>query len=82
MRFVAETTKSDLKAGKIKKLDENLANPIKISDAGLLEAYVLFPRINDEIAEDYEEYRKNNRDKLRRYIAEFLIGVKSSLSGK
>lgn len=82
LRIVAETTKSDLKAGKIKKLDENLANLIKISDAGLLEAYVLFPRINGEIAEDYEEYRKNNRDKLRRYIAEFLIGVKSSLSGK
>ncbi len=75
LRRVAETTKRDLQTGKIKNAHESLINLIKISDADLLESYVLFPRVTDEIAEDYDGYRKTNRDKLRRFIVEFLIGT-------
>ncbi len=75
LRIVAETSKTDLQKGKVKKLDDGLANLIKINDAGLLEAYVLFARPNDEIFEDYDQYRITNRDKLRRFIIEFLIGA-------
>lgn len=75
LRLVAETTKLDLQTGKVKDVHESLINLIKISDADLLEPYVLFPRVNDEIMEDYNHYRKTNRAKLRRFIVEFLIGT-------
>lgn len=80
LRAVAEAAKKDFQTGKTKVLHKSLENLIKINDAGLLEAYVLFPRVNGEIAEDYEDYRQNNRDKLRRFLAEFLVGVKNSTS--
>lgn len=76
LRIVAEAAKSDLQKGNVKTLDENLVNLIKINDAGLLEAYILFVRPNDEISEDYVKYRETNRNWLRRFITEFLIGAK------
>lgn len=82
LRAVAEAAKKDFQAGKTKALHKSLENLIKINDAGLLEAYILFPRVNGEIAEDYEDYRKNNRDKLRRFLAEFLVGIKKSADEK
>jgi tetratricopeptide (TPR) repeat protein len=71
LKMVVDSVKADKK---IKKLDESLANLVKLSDAGLLEAYILFARADDDIAQDYEGYRKNNRDKLRRYVTDFVAG--------
>ncbi len=70
---VVEVATEDLKSGKVKALSPSLANLIKVHQAGLLEAYVLLARANDDITQDYEAYRKNNRDKLRRYLMEFFI---------
>lgn len=40
---------------------------------GLLESYVLLARANQDIAEDHPEYLKNNRPKLRMYVANYVI---------
>lgn len=71
LRMVISTVKADKK---IKKLDPSIATLIKLEDAGLLEAYILFSRADDGISQDYEAYRKNNRDKLRRYVGEVIAG--------
>lgn len=72
LRMVVTTAKADKK---IKKLDPSIANLIMLEDAGLLEAYILLARPDDGIVQDYEAYRKNNRDKLRRYVAEIITGA-------
>jgi tetratricopeptide (TPR) repeat protein len=72
LKMVVDSVKADKK---IKKLDESLASLVKLSDAGLLEAYILLARADDGIAQDYEEYRKNNREKLRRYVTDVVAGA-------
>jgi len=74
LRIVAEIASKDLKEGKTKSLDDSLNNLIRLNDAGFLEAYVLFVRPDQGIARDYDGYRKANRDKLRRYWLEVVIG--------
>jgi hypothetical protein len=72
LRSVAEHVKQQLKDGKIKQLDPMLERLVRLHDEGLIEAYVLFARANQGIAEDYPAYRKANRDKLRRYVLEYV----------
>jgi tetratricopeptide (TPR) repeat protein len=76
LRLVAETASRDLKSGKTGSLDSSLDNLIKLHEAGLIEPYVLFVRPDKGIAQDYAEYRKANRDKLRRYWSEFVVSDK------
>lgn len=73
LRGVAEQAKWLLKNQKAKQLDASLANLIKLHDAGLIEAYVLFARHSKGIPQDYDAYRKANRDKLMRYWSEVVI---------
>ncbi len=58
---------------KVKQLSPSLAKLKKLNDAGLLEAYILLARADDGIAADYPDYRSQNRDKLRRYVVEFVL---------
>lgn len=58
---------------KIKSLSPSLAKLKKLHEEGLLEAYVLIARPDDGIAEDYRAYLKQNRDKLRRYVMEYVV---------
>jgi len=58
---------------KLKDLDPSLQSLIKIQEAGLLEPFVLLNRADTEIAQDYEPYRNANRDKIRRYVDEFMV---------
>lgn len=73
--LVAVTAKADKKA---KKLTPSLANLVALNDAGLLEAYILLAKPDKGIVRDYETYRKTNRDKLRRYMLEYVLGLKKS----
>ncbi len=57
----------------IKQLEPSLATLVKLNDAGLLEAYILFARADQGVARDYPEYRKVNRDKLRRYLLDYVL---------
>jgi tetratricopeptide (TPR) repeat protein len=58
---------------KAKHLDPQLALLLKLDDAGLLEAYVLISAADQGISQDYAAYRAANRDRLRRYLDEFVV---------
>lgn len=58
----------------VKKLSPALASLKKLNDEGLLEAFILLARPDDGIAKDHPDYLKGNRDKLRRYVATYVIG--------
>jgi len=72
-RGVLESVKVQLKDNPKLKLSPSLDNLVALSEADLLEAYVLFVRPDEGISRDYPEYRKTNRDKLRRYWTDFVI---------
>ncbi len=57
----------------VKKLNPALATLKKLGDEGLLESYILFVRADAGIKQDYPAYRQNNRDKLKRYLLEYVI---------
>jgi hypothetical protein len=75
---MAESVESQLKDGKLKEssLDASIANLLKLHREGLIEAYVLLAMADEGIARDYAEYRKNNRDKLRRYLNDYVTAGK------
>lgn len=73
LHAVAEAARQQLKGGKIKKLSPSLENLVKLDDAGLLEPYVFFVRVDRGIGQDYEAYRREHRDKLQRYWVEFVV---------
>ncbi|MEP6818251.1 MAG: hypothetical protein ABJA18_01880 [bacterium] len=56
-------------------LTASLVNLMKLNDAGLLEAYVLFVMPDEGISRDYVTYRKSNRDKLKQYWLKFVVGA-------
>lgn len=58
---------------KVKKPQPSLVTLKKLNDEGLLEAYVLFARADAGIRQDYPAYRQNNRDKLKRYLTDYVM---------
>jgi tetratricopeptide (TPR) repeat protein len=78
LSLAVESVQNQLKEGKLKEssLDVSIANLLKLHRDGLIEAYVLLAKPDAGIASDYAEYRKNNRDKLRRYLNEYVTAGK------
>jgi tetratricopeptide (TPR) repeat protein len=58
---------------KAEKLDPALLALIQIDREGLLEPFVLLNRADRQIALDYPGYRAAHRDKLYRYVDEFVL---------
>lgn len=58
---------------KTKTLSPTLAMLKKLNDEGLLEAYILMARPDAGIARDQPAYLKDNRDKLRRYVLQYVL---------
>jgi tetratricopeptide (TPR) repeat protein len=58
---------------KAAKLDPALLALVQIDRAGLLEPFVLLNRADREIARDYPAYRDGHRDKLFRYMDEYVL---------
>ena len=73
LRMVAEACAKDVKSGKVKTLEPSLETLVKLNDAGLLEAFILFARPDQGIVKDYAAYRATSRDKLRRYWLEVAV---------
>jgi hypothetical protein len=46
---------------------------LKLSEAGLLDCYVLFSLGDDGIVKDYPIYRAQHRDKLEAYLDSFVM---------
>ncbi|HEU0183707.1 MAG TPA: tetratricopeptide repeat protein [Blastocatellia bacterium] len=78
LSMAVEAVRNQLKEGELKEssLDVSIANLLKLHRDGLLEVYVLLVKTDEGIARDYAEYRKNNRDKLRRYLTEYVTAGK------
>lgn len=57
----------------IKKLHPQLEKLVKLSDDGLLEPYILMVLIDRDIFQDFKPYLTNNREKLRRYVVEYVL---------
>jgi tetratricopeptide (TPR) repeat protein len=73
LKLVLISASEQLKENKNLELDPSIATLMKLNEAGLLESYVLFARVDEGVARDYAAYRNANRDKLRRYWLEFVI---------
>jgi tetratricopeptide (TPR) repeat protein len=58
---------------KAAKLDPSLLALVQIDRAGLLEPFVLLNRADREIARDYPGYRDGHRNKLFRYMDEYVL---------
>ena len=57
----------------VKKLDPQLAKLVEIYDAGLLESYILLAMKDEGIVQDHTTYLKQNRDKLRQYVFNYVF---------
>jgi len=57
----------------VKKPSPTLGKLNKLNQEGLLEAYVLLARADKGIAQDHPAYLKDNRDKLRRYMLDYVV---------
>lgn len=57
----------------VAKLNPQLEKLIKLHDEGLLEPYILFVLADEGIFKDYAPYLKQNREKLRRYVVEYVL---------
>lgn len=73
LHMVAEASARQLKEKKIESLDPSLTWLVKLHESDLIEAYVLFARMNQEIIRDYADYRQQHRDKLRQYWSQHVI---------
>ena len=73
LRMAASVAERQEKEKKVTSPDPSLANLVRLNQAGLLEPYVFFARVDEGIARDYEAYRRSNRDKLRRYWSDIVI---------
>ncbi len=72
LRLLASTISDGLKKGEIKDLHPSLQPLIRLHNAGLLEAFVLFARADEGIAKDYLPYKEKNAAKLRQYLEEWV----------
>jgi len=63
------------KEGKIKReeLDESLRNLLDLSDAGMLDCWILINGADQGIAQDYDAYRKEHRQLLHDYLERFVV---------
>ena len=76
LQAVAERAARERRANANLRLSPSLTTLVELHEKGLLEAYVLFARANQGIARDYMEYRRTNRDKLRRYLMEYVAPLR------
>jgi tetratricopeptide (TPR) repeat protein len=69
LRSVIQLATTDRKVN----LSPSLARLKKLNDEGLLEAYILLARPDEGIARDHPAYLKDNREKLRRYLLQYVV---------
>jgi tetratricopeptide (TPR) repeat protein len=58
---------------KLQKIDPALQTLVKLKRDGLLEPFVLLAKADNGIAQDYYPYLKDHRDKLRKYMEDYVV---------
>ncbi len=61
------------KKNPVKNPDPQLVKLVKLYDDDLLEPYILLVLADKEIYQDYAPYLKQHRDKMRRYVVEYVL---------
>ncbi|MDQ3801721.1 MAG: tetratricopeptide repeat protein [Acidobacteriota bacterium] len=72
----AEALRGVIRAFKEKKAknpNERLSLLSKLNDEGFLEPFILLALPDEGVAQDYPEYLKQNRDRLRQYVLKYVI---------
>ncbi len=72
-QMVVSQVKEKLNKKEIKRLDPELSILVKLSDEGLLEAYILIARADAGIAKDYAGYRDSHPEKIAQFISDWMI---------
>jgi tetratricopeptide (TPR) repeat protein len=67
-----DSDKKKKKASSLPK-DPNLMMLLKLKQANMIEPYVLLNAADEGIAQDYAGYREKNRDRLVKYLSEFVV---------
>jgi hypothetical protein len=70
---VLEKLEADSKSARQVGSEPGLVLLLKLYQAGLIEAYVLFSRGDPGIARDYIAYRSRNRERLEEYMDKFVV---------
>ena len=73
LRGVVEALANQQEEKKIKQLTPSLETLLKLNRDGLLEPYLLLVMFDKGIAQDHPGYLHANRDKLRRYVVEYVL---------
>jgi len=73
LRAVVSALSNQKKMSDTITLDPSLQNLVKLERAGVLEAYILLARPDQGIAKDFAAYRGANKDKLRRYVVDYVL---------
>lgn len=74
LRGVIAAARNELKDNKGSiQIDPSLANLFLLDKEGLLEAFILFAKPDQGIAQDYAAYRKTSRDTLRKYLTTVVL---------
>ena len=73
LRAVVAALSNQKKDSETKTLDPSLLNLVKLERSGVLEAYILLARPDQGIVQDFAAYRSANKDKLRRYVVEYVL---------
>lgn len=77
---VAERLAQDKKTAALVAKDPAISLLLKLYEADLIEAYVLFSLGDQGIAKDYKPYREKNRARLEKYMDKFVVPATSSQS--
>lgn len=78
LNMVADSVEMQIKSKKIKNLDPSLATLVKLKNDGLIEPFVLLAKADNGIAQDYPQYLKDHRDKLRKYMGDYVVPAPKS----
>jgi tetratricopeptide (TPR) repeat protein len=78
LRLVIESLKEQMKGKDFQKPEPSLANLLRLYDAGMLEPFILLTRADPGLEAENPTYRAANRDKLRRYLLEYVIARSST----
>ena len=54
-------------------LDESLRNLVELSNAGMLDCWILINAADEGIAQDYDAYRQQHRQLLHDYLSRFVV---------
>jgi tetratricopeptide (TPR) repeat protein len=76
LSLTAKTAQELLQNKSARSLEPALAILVNLHQKGLIESYILLNAADNGIAQDFEAYRDQHRDRLRQYVREYMLPEK------